>query len=117
MLTKKLQDIVDEALNAGLKVDISRSKGVMEFVHIGIGSGYAEDFYKPNSLMQQIVQWDRIQVHASREADQVGAFKITASRLGLERETVELNPKLLNYIIQDMGEQVEKYLTNKIEIG
>lgn len=117
MLTKKLQNIVDEALSAGLTVEISNSpSALMEFVTIRIGSGYAKDFYKPSTLMQQIVQWDSVAIYASRRAESGKAFKIKASRFGVGGTVDEMDPKILKYKIEDMGQQVDKYLRGKIEI-
>ena len=112
MLTKKLQDIVDEALNAGLEVSITK-KTYMDYYTIRIASGYGDPYYKPNNLMQQIVQWDSISVHAFR-IDDKGPYKMSATRLGLG-EPVEMDLKVLKYAIEDMGEQVEKHLRNKIK--
>lgn len=114
MLTKKLQDIVDEALNAGLEVKIEK-RTYMDSYTVSIGSGYASDYYKPNNLMQQIVQWDSISVHAYRIHDK-GPYKMSARRLGLG-EPMEMDLKVLKYSIEMMGEQVEKHLRDKIKFS
>jgi len=118
MLTKKLQDIVDEALSAGLKVEIKREIiSTLEFVDIQINSGYNSDLYKPSNLMQQIVQWNRIAIHATRREGEGKAFKISISRLDLDGSDDKMDPKSLKYAIEDMGRQVDTYLKGKIGYG
>jgi len=118
MLTKKLQDIVDEALSSGLKVEIKREIiSSLEFVDIQINSGYNSNLYKPSNLMQQIVQWNRIAIHANRREGEGKAFKISVSRLDLDGSDDEMDPKVLKYAIKDMGRQVDMYLKNKIGYG
>ena len=114
MLTKKLQDIVDEALSAGLEVTIKKDRNWDSF-NITVESGYADEYYKPSNLLQQIVQWEKIIIHAYRSAEK-GPYKILATKIGLG-DSRELDPKLLKYIIQHMGEDVEKNLKGQIKFS
>lgn len=115
MLSKKLQDLVSQAETAGLKVEIKTGDSkIVESYSIVITSGFSREDYKPQTLMQQMLQWDTICILAHRyNGDgKPRAFKIRAFR---SNAFCNLNKPIkkvkdIEFWISLFGKDVDKFM-------